>query len=128
MSKFSRNFVSQINFLKQVSPNYSIILHSFSHLILSITRNRWSTALLQLLNFICLSEFGRFTAFSLPASFFAKISVFAKVFAITFVILVTFRKLLSLTAETNFREIFANIRKRKFSFQPYLCRILSLSV
>jgi hypothetical protein len=64
-----------------VCPNYPIILHSFSHLILNLTRIGWSTAFLQLLNFVCLSKFGCFTAFSLPASFFAQIFVFAKVFA-----------------------------------------------
>jgi hypothetical protein len=95
-----------------VSPNYPIILHSFSHLILNITRIRWSTAFLQLLNFVCLLKFGYFMAFSLPASFFANILVFAKVFAKTFVIFVTFRKLLLRKAQNNFS------RKRKFSFQP----------
>jgi hypothetical protein len=45
--------------------------------------------------------------------------IFAKVFAKTFVIFVTFRKLFSRKAKTNFREIFAKIRKQKFSFQPY---------
>jgi hypothetical protein len=35
-----------------------------------------------------------------------------------FVIFVTFRKFFSRKAKINFHEIFAKIRKRKFSFQP----------
>jgi hypothetical protein len=100
-----------------VSPNYPIILHSFSLLILNITRIRWSTAFLQLLNFVCLLEFGFFTAFSLPASFFSKFfvfakvlaEIFAKVFAKTFVIFVTLRKLFPRKAKQNMKtKIFAS--------------------
>jgi hypothetical protein len=78
-------------------------LHSFSHFILNITRICWSTAFLQLLNFVCLLEFGRFTAFSLPAPFFKKIFVFAKFFA-KFHYFCIFCKLFSRQAKTNFRE------------------------
>jgi hypothetical protein len=82
IKRLSHLFWSRTGF---VSLNYPIILHSLSHLILNITWIRWFTAFLQLLNFVCLLEFGYFTAFSLRASFWATIFVFAKVFEKTFV-------------------------------------------
>jgi hypothetical protein len=56
--------------------------------------------------------FAKPTIFAKP---FAKTKIFAKVFANFFA---TFRKLFSRKAKKNFLEIFAKIRKRKFSFQP----------
>ncbi len=44
---------------------------------------------------------------------------FRENFAKIFVILVIFVRKFSRKAKINFREIFAKIRKRKFSFQPY---------
>jgi hypothetical protein len=92
-----------------VSPNYPIILHSLSHLILNITRVRWSTSKLRLP--LGILEFGCFTAFSLPASFYAKIFVFAK----TFVIFITFRKLFFAKNENKFSRKYEN---KNFRFNP----------
>jgi hypothetical protein len=50
---------------------------------------------------------------------FASIFVFAKIFASIFAkIFVYFRMIFSRKTKINVREIFAKIRKRKFSFQP----------
>jgi uncharacterized membrane protein YfcA len=96
-------YITAVSFVLKQNPELLVlilILHIFSHLILNITRIRWSTAFLQLLNFVCLLEFGYFTAFSLPASYFATIFVLAKIY----VIIVTFRKLFSRKAKTTFRK------------------------
>jgi hypothetical protein len=59
-----------------VGPNFLVILHGLPDLILNITRIRWATALLQLLNFFCPLDFGYFTVIPFPASVFS--DIFAK--------------------------------------------------